>query len=177
MREQWIEAPRMEGNKSLAGKFGISPLTVRLIRNRAGESEEAVRTYLWGDLDSLGDAGQMKGMKEAAALLGEKAAAGLAMRIIGDYDIDGVNATHILLTALRRIGAKADTVIPDRMKDGYGINENLIKAAKEAGVDTIVTCDNGIAALKEITNAKSLAGTASSGHNCESQTGGLPLPF
>ncbi len=74
MREQWIEAPRMEGNKSLAGKFGISPLTVRLIRNRAGESEEAVRTYLWGDLDSLGDAGQMKGMKEAAALLGEKAA-------------------------------------------------------------------------------------------------------
>ena len=102
MREQWIEAPRMEGNKSLAGKFGISPLTVRLIRNRAGESEEAVRTYLWGDLDSLGDAGQMKGMKEAAALLGEKAAAGLAMRIIGDYDIDGVNATHILLTALRR---------------------------------------------------------------------------
>ena len=69
MREQWIEAPRMEGNKSLAGKFGISPLTVRLIRNRAGESEEAVRTYLWGDLDSLGDAGQMKGMKEAAALL------------------------------------------------------------------------------------------------------------
>ncbi len=159
MREQWIEAPRMEGNKSLAGKFGISPLTVRLIRNRAGESEEAVRTYLWGDLDSLGDAGQMKGMKEAAALLGEKAAAGLAMRIIGDYDIDGVNATHILLTALRRIGAKADTVIPDRMKDGYGINENLIKAAKEAGVDTIVTCDNGIAALKEITYAKSLGMT------------------
>ena len=79
---------------------------------------------------------------------------GAAFRIIGDYDIDGVNATHILVTGLRRIGAQADTVIPERLKDGYGLNENLIRDAKAAGIDTIVTCDNGIAAAEEIAFAR-----------------------
>ncbi|MCI8596878.1 MAG: single-stranded-DNA-specific exonuclease RecJ [Lachnospiraceae bacterium] len=159
MKEQWIEAPRIEGNQDLAGKFHISPMAVRLIRNRAGGSEKEIQEYLYGTMDSLEDPRKMKGMKEAVTLLQEKAAAGVPIRIIGDYDIDGVNATHILLTALKRIGAKADTVIPDRMKDGYGINENLIQDAKEAGIDTIVTCDNGIAAAEEIAFAKRLGMT------------------
>lgn len=159
MREQWIEAPRIEGNKELAEKLQISPMTVRLIRSRAGESEEAVRGYLYGTLDSLADPMQMKGMKEAVRLLREKAEAGAVLRIIGDYDIDGVNATHILLTALKRIGARVDTVIPDRQKDGYGVNEHLIQDAYDAGVDTIITCDNGIAAISEIAFAKSLGMT------------------
>ncbi len=159
MREQWIEAPRLAGNQEMAGKFQISPMAIRLIRSRAGESEEAVREYLYGTVDNLADPFLMKGMKEAVFLLREKAAAGVKLRIIGDYDIDGVNATHILLTALKRIGAEVDTVIPHRMKDGYGINENLIREAWEAGVDTIVTCDNGIAALEEIAFAKSLGMT------------------
>jgi len=156
MKEQWIESPRIEGSRELAVKFQISPMTLRLIRNRAGESEEAVRNYLYGTLDSLADPMQMKGMEAAVALLQKKAAEGAPIRIIGDYDIDGINATHILLTALRRIGGKVDTVIPDRKKDGYGINENLIREACEAGIDTIVTCDNGIAAGEEIAFAKSL---------------------
>lgn len=101
----------------------------------------------------------MKGMTEAVALLLEKIRAGASIRIIGDYDIDGVNATHILVTGLRRVGAQVDTVIPDRLKDGYGINEHLIEQAKEAGIDTIVTCDNGIAAAKEIAYAKELGMT------------------
>ena len=159
MKEQWMEAPRIEGNEEFSRQFQISPLTVRLIRSRAGESEEAVRGYLYDTLDSLADPMQMKGMKEASLLLRRKAEEGAALRIIGDYDIDGVNATHILLTALKRIGARVDTVIPDRLKDGYGLNEHLIQHAYEDGVDTIVTCDNGIAAVSEIAFAKSLGMT------------------
>ncbi len=159
MREIWVEAPRMEGNREMARKLGVSPLTVRMIRNRAGMSEGEVRDYLFGKMDGLADPFLMKGMREAVSLIREKRDAGASVRIIGDYDIDGVNATHILLTGLKRIGAKVDTVIPDRMKDGYGVNENLIRKAAAAGVDTIVTCDNGIAAAAEIGFAKELGMT------------------
>lgn len=159
MREIWVEAPRMEGNREMARKLGVSPLTVRMIRNRAGMSEGEVREYLFGKMDGLADPFLMKGMREAVSLIREKRDAGAYVRIIGDYDIDGVNATHILLTGLKRIGAEVDTVIPDRMKDGYGVNENLIREAAAAGVDTIVTCDNGIAAAAEIGFAKELGMT------------------
>ena len=159
MNEQWIQAPKIDGNQELAAQFHMSPMAMRLIRSRAGESEAEVRAYLYGTLDDLADARLMKGMTEAVALLLEKIRAGASIRIIGDYDIDGVNATHILVTGLRRVGAQVDTVIPDRLKDGYGINEHLIEQAKEAGIDTIVTCDNGIAAAKEIAYAKELGMT------------------
>lgn len=159
MNEQWIQAPKIDGNQELAAQFHVSPMAMRLIRSRAGESEAEVRAYLCGTLDDLADAHLMKGMTEAVALLLEKIRAGASIRIIGDYDIDGVNATHILVTGLRRVGAQVDTVIPDRLKDGYGINEHLIEQAKEAGIDTIVTCDNGIAAAKEIAYAKELGMT------------------
>lgn len=159
MRERWEEAPRIEGNQELAGKFSVSPMAMRLIRSRAGEDEAAVREYLRGDISELADPYLMKGMKEAVLLIKKKIQEKASIRIIGDYDIDGVNATHILVTALRRAKARADTVIPDRMKDGYGINEHLIEDAREAGVDTIVTCDNGIAAAEEIAFAKRLGMT------------------
>lgn len=159
MKEQWIQAPKIDGNQELAAQFHVSPMAMRLIRSRAGESEAEVRAYLYGTLDDLADARLMKGMTEAVELLLEKIRAGASIRIIGDYDIDGVNATHILVTGLRRVGAQVDTVIPDRLKDGYGINEHLIEQAKEAGIDTIVTCDNGIAAAKEIAYAKELGMT------------------
>ena len=159
MKEQWIEAPRIEGNQELAEKFGVSPMAMRLLRSRAGESEAEVRSYLYGTLEDLADARLMKGMAEAVALLLKKIRKDAPVRIIGDYDIDGVNATHILVTGLRRAGARVDTVIPDRLKDGYGINEHLIEQAKAAGIDTIVTCDNGIAAAKEIAYAKELGMT------------------
>ena len=159
MREKWVEAPRITGNEELAQKFSVSPMAMRLIRSRAGMSEEEVREYLCGTIDELADPYLMKGMRDAVSLLQEKIRQVSRIRIIGDYDIDGVNATHILITALRRIGAAADTVIPDRLKDGYGVNEHLIQDAKDAGVDTIVTCDNGIAATKEIAFAKELGMT------------------
>lgn len=159
MKEQWIEAPRIEGNQELAEKFGVSPMAMRLLRSRAGESEAEVRSYLYGTLEDLADARLMKGMEAAVALLLRKIREGTPIRIIGDYDIDGVNATHILVTGLRRADARVDTVIPDRLKDGYGINEHLIEQAKKAGIDTIVTCDNGIAAAKEIAYAKKIGMT------------------
>ena len=159
MREIWVEAPRMEGNGEMARELGVSPLAVRMIRNRAGMSEGEVREFLFGGMEELSDPFLMKGMREAVALLRGKRDEGAAVRIIGDYDIDGVNATHVLLTGLTRIGAKVDTVIPDRMKDGYGVNENLIRKAAKEGIDTIVTCDNGIAAAEEIGLAKELGMT------------------
>lgn len=159
MREIWVEAPRMEGNREMARELGVSPLAVRMIRNRAGMSEGEVREFLFGGMEELSDPFLMKGMREAVALLRGKRDEGAAVRIIGDYDIDGVNATHVLLTGLTRIGAKVDTVIPDRMKDGYGVNENLIRKAAKEGIDTIVTCDNGIAAAEEIGLAKELGMT------------------
>ena len=154
MKEAWIESGRIQGNQELAQKYGISPMSVRLIRSRAGEDEKAVQQYLYGRIEGLADPFLMKGMQEAVQLILKKVKDGAAFRIIGDYDIDGVNATHILVTGLRRIGAQADTVIPERLKDGYGLNENLIRDAKAAGIDTIVTCDNGIAAAEEIAFAR-----------------------
>ncbi|WP_440321539.1 single-stranded-DNA-specific exonuclease RecJ [Laedolimicola sp.] len=159
MNEQWIQAPKIDGNQELAAQFHVSPMAMRLIRSRAGLGAAEVRAYLCGTLEDLADARLMKGMTEAVELLCQKIRVGATIRIIGDYDIDGVNATHILVTGLRRVGAQVDTVIPDRLKDGYGINEHLIEQAKEAGIDTIVTCDNGIAAAKEIAYAKELGMT------------------
>lgn len=157
--ERWQEAPRQEDNAQLARRLQISPMTVRLIRNRGVEGEQAIRDYLCGTLEDLHDPYEMKGIREGAALLIRKVKTGVRIRVIGDYDIDGVNSTYILLTGLQRLGARVDTVIPDRLKDGYGLNENLIRAAREEQVDTIVTCDNGIAAASEIALGKELGMT------------------
>lgn len=156
VEERWQEAPRQEGNGELAREFKISPMTVRLIRNRGVGSPEEMKKYLQGELSDLYDPLLMKGVKEASELLQDKINKGRSIRVIGDYDIDGVNATYILLAGLRRAGARVDTVIPDRLKDGYGLNENLIRSAWSEGVDTIVTCDNGIAAGEEIALGKEL---------------------
>lgn len=159
LEERWQEASRQEGNAKIAARFQISPMTVRLIRNRGVDTAEEMQQYLHGTLDDLYDPRLMKGVKEATELLKQKIKAGASIRVIGDYDIDGVNATYILLSGLRRAGAKVDTVIPDRLKDGYGLNENLIRAAWEDQVDTIITCDNGIAAVAEIALGKELGMT------------------
>ncbi|MCI9134385.1 MAG: single-stranded-DNA-specific exonuclease RecJ [Lachnospiraceae bacterium] len=156
MEEHWREAPRQEENAQLAAELGVSPMLVRMIRNRGVEGKKELLRYLRGGLEDLYDPGQMKGIQQAAELLRSKIKSGARVRIIGDYDIDGVNSTYILLTGFRRLGARVDTVIPDRMKDGYGLNENLIRAAAADGVDTIVTCDNGIAASREIALGKEL---------------------
>ena len=135
-------------------KFSIDPVVARLIRNRDIVGMDEIEAYLYGGAEGLHDPEQLHDMKKAVSIITDKIRERKEIRIIGDYDIDGVSATYILLKGLRRVGACASVKIPDRMKDGYGINENLIRQAKEDGVDTILTCDNGIAALDAIAYAK-----------------------
>ena len=134
-------------------------MTARLIRNRDVVGDEAVREYLYGSRKDLYAPQLMKDCRKTAEILKEKIAEKKKIRVIGDYDIDGVNATCILYKGLIRCGAEADVEIPDRMKDGYGLNKNLIQYAYEEGIDTILTCDNGIAAVDEIAEAKRLGMT------------------
>lgn len=162
-----VQTKRADFN-GLARELGISPVSVRIMRNRGMETKEAMERYLYGTLDGLYDGGRMKNMGAAVAVLIKKLREEKRIRIIGDYDIDGVCASYLLLTGLRRaereLGKKTgpsrvDYEIPDRIRDGYGINEAIIRQAAADGVDTLVTCDNGIAAAKEIALAKELGMT------------------
>ena len=152
--EKWVVCAKKADFNKIAQEFDIDPVIARLIRNRDVEREEDIRQYLHGTLEELPSGRLMKDMDRAASIIRAKIADRSRMRIIGDYDIDGVTATTILLKGLQRLGAVVDTYIPDRIKDGYGINEHLISQAVEDGIDTIITCDNGIAAWHEIETAK-----------------------
>lgn len=154
--EKWVLLRKGADFEHLSHKFHISPRIASLIRNREIIGDEAVERYLNGTIADLYDGMLMKDMDKAIAVLTEKIREGSRIRIIGDYDIDGVQATYILMEGMKRLGAIVDSDIPDRMTDGYGLNQNLIDRAMEAGIDTIVTCDNGIAAAREIAYAKSL---------------------
>lgn len=165
-----VQTKRADFN-GLAKELGVSPVSVRIMRNRGMETKETMERYLYGTLDGLYDGGRMKNMGEAVALLIKKLREEKRIRVIGDYDIDGVCASYLLLTGLRRAGrelgktagpagsSRIDYEIPDRVRDGYGINEAIIRQAAADGVDTLVTCDNGIAAAKEIALAKGLGMT------------------
>lgn len=154
MNERWIEIRKGADFAKIGETFSIDPVIARLIRNRDVTEMDEIRSYLYGGTEGLHDPRKMRDMEKAVSIITDKIKQGKQIRIIGDYDIDGVSATYILLKGLRRVGACASVKIPDRMKDGYGINEHLILRAKEDGVDTILTCDNGIAALDAIAYAK-----------------------
>ena len=154
--KKWFVAAKKAEFEEIGKKFHITPMTARLIRNRDVVGEEQIRKYLYGDTRDLYSPWLLKGMKEAIALLKQAIAEKEKIRVIGDYDIDGVCSTYLLLTGLKKAGANVDTVIPDRIKDGYGINEQLIDQAHKDGIQTIVTCDNGIAAISQIAYAKEL---------------------
>lgn len=165
-----VQTKRADFN-GLAKELGVSPVSVRIMRNRGMETKEAMERYLYGTLDGLYDGALMKNMGEAVNVLIKKLREEKRIRIIGDYDIDGVCASYLLLTGLRRAerelgkgtgpagSTRIDYEIPDRVRDGYGINGAIIRQAAADGVDTLVTCDNGIAAAKEIALAKGLGMT------------------
>ena len=153
-----LHAKKADFNK-IAENFGISPVTARIIRNRGIEDMESIRHYLHGSIEDLHDPRLLPDMEKAVGILRRKAAEGKTIRIVGDYDIDGVCSTYLLYRALKRIGARVDYEIPDRIKDGYGINEMIIEAAASDGIDTILICDNGIAAVSQIARAKKLGMT------------------
>lgn len=157
--ENWVLLRKGADFQHISEKFHISPRVASLIRNRDVIGDDAIEKYLNGTIADLYDGMLMKDMDKAVAVLGEKIKENAKIRIIGDYDIDGIQSTYILLEGLRMLGADVDSDIPDRMKDGYGLNRNLIDRALEADVDTIVTCDNGIAAAEEIAYAKSMGMT------------------
>ena len=157
--EKWVVSAKRADFQAIAEKFGIDQVTARLIRNRDIVGEPEIRQYLYGTKEDFYDPHLLKDADKLVEILMSKIKEQKKIRIIGDYDIDGVNASYILLRGLRRCHANADVEIPDRMKDGYGINEHLIRYAYEEGVDTILTCDNGIAAVEQTKLAKSLGMT------------------
>lgn len=179
-KELWMVQTKRADFSGLAMRLGVSPVAVRVMRNRGLTEEAEMKKYLYGTLDDLYDPRLMKGMEQAAELIVRKLKEGKHVRIIGDYDIDGVCSTYILLKGFQRAAkelsqrcsleagrysvekendAQIGYEIPDRIKDGYGINESIIRQASADGVDTLVTCDNGIAALREISIAKQLGMT------------------
>lgn len=152
--EKWIEIRKGGNFMEMAKKYGIDPLIARIIRNRDITDEKEITEYLYGGKEALHNPHLLKDADKAAEIIAEGIAEKKAMRIIGDYDIDGVNATYILLEGIRRCGGNVDAAIPDRMKDGYGINEHLIEQALSDRKELLITCDNGIAAINEINFAK-----------------------
>ena len=152
--EKWIEIRKGGNFMEMAKKYGIDPLIARIIRNRDIIDEKEITEYLYGGKEALHNPHLLKDVDKAAEIIAEGIAGKKAMRIIGDYDIDGVNATYILLEGIRRCGGNVDAAIPDRMKDGYGINEHLIEQALSDRKELLITCDNGIAAINEINFAK-----------------------
>ena len=157
--EKWFLTRKGADFQKISQTFHISPILARLIRNRDIVGDEAIELYLNGTIAELYDGILMKDMDVAVSVLQEKLKEGKEIRVIGDYDIDGINATYTLMEGVKELGGKVSIDIPDRMKDGYGLNRTLIDRAFDDEIDTIITCDNGIAAKDEIAYAKSLGMT------------------
>ncbi len=156
---KWMVAAKKADFNKIAEKYHITPVLARIIRNRNVTEEEEIRKFLKGNLEDLHDPFLMHGMDKAVEIILSKINSGASMRIIGDYDVDGICSTFILTQGIRQLSGKVDRVIPHRMKDGYGLNDRLIKEAWQDGIDTIITCDNGIAAASQIAYAKELGMT------------------
>jgi single-stranded-DNA-specific exonuclease len=154
MMEQWYLYKKKADFTRIGEKFQIDPVIARLIRNRDVTGDEEIHKYLYGNLSDISDPFLMKGVREGVNIIKEKIRDGKTIRIISDYDVDGVVSNYILWKAIHDLGGKIDFQIPDRMKDGYGINENIIEKAVEDQIDTILTCDNGIAAFDAVAYGK-----------------------
>ena len=151
---KWMVAAKKADFKQIAEQYHISMILARLIRNRDITENTQIEHYLYGKIDHLHDPHKMTDMDKAAAVLMEKIISGKQIRIIGDYDVDRICATYILCSGIKFLGGLVSCELPDRIHDGYGLNESLITSALQAGTDTILTCDNGIAAAAEIAFAK-----------------------
>ena len=152
--EKWVVSAKKADFQGISNRFGVDPVIARLIRNREQITDEEIDTYLHGKLRNLHAWKELKGIEELLNILIQKIQQKKKIRIIGDYDIDGVCSTYILLQGLKKAHALVDIDIPDRMKDGYGISKELIERAYEKEIDTIITCDNGISAMEQIDYAK-----------------------
>ena len=156
MREKWFVITKSGDYRQLGERYGVSPIVARIMRNRGIIEDNDATAFLNNSVEYMHDASLMKDCEKLVDILIQKISANKKIRVIGDYDIDGVCSTYILRKGLEFAGADVDHVIPHRVKDGYGLNDNLIRAAHEDGIDTIITCDNGISAINEIALAKEL---------------------
>lgn len=156
MNSVWKVYAKKADFNEIGKKYGIDPVIARIIRNRNVEGWENLERYINGSRKDFQDGFLMKDMETGVQIIADKIQKKAKIRIIGDYDVDGVSSIFILLKGLKKLNADVDYVIPHRIVDGYGINEKLIQDAADSGVDTIITCDNGIAAIEQIAFAKSL---------------------
>lgn len=156
---KWMVTAKRADFNQIARDYGITPVLARIMRNRDVVEPEEIRRFLKGSKKDLYDPGLLKDMEKAVSIILQKVKERAAIRIIGDYDVDGICAAYILLRGITALGGKADRVIPHRIRDGYGLNEGLIEEAGKDGVDTIITCDNGIAAAPQTAFAKELGMT------------------
>ena len=154
--EKWLVAAKKADFNEWSRNYQIDPVLARIIRNRDVTEAEEVRKFLYGTMEDCYSPWELYGMKEGVELILQEIEKGTYIRVIGDYDVDGICSSYILTQGLQTLGAKVDTAIPHRMKDGYGLNEHLITEAHEAGVECIITCDNGIAAKEQVARAKAL---------------------
>lgn len=141
-------------DRELSNKLGIHPAIIKILADRGVETEEDIREFLAADLSKVSDGSELTDMEKGVSIIQDAIAAGKHIRIIGDYDVDGVTSTYILYKGLIGLHAKCDKFIPHRIKDGYGLHENAIRRAREDGVEVILTCDNGIAAADAVSLAK-----------------------
>ena len=154
--KKWVEVRKGADYATVCKQFNISLPFARLLRNRGICDQTAIENYLYGSLSMLADPSLLPDITEAVEILGEAAAAGAPVRIIGDYDVDGICASYILLQSLRKIGAVVDVDIPERKSDGYGLNARMVRKAAEDGIELILTCDNGISAYDAVDKAAEL---------------------
>ncbi len=157
--EKWVVAAKRADFNGIGQRFGIDPVIARIIRNRDITEDKDIRMYLQGKISDMASHWLLKDMEKSVAILMEAVHEKRQVRIIGDYDIDGVCAAAILYKCFRRVGVRTDTYIPNRVTDGYGLNMHLIERAKEDRIDLLVTCDNGIAAYPEVQRAKEMGMT------------------
>ena len=146
MESKWMLYTKRAEFEKISARFNISPVLARIIINR-DIKEEDFSIFLQNDLKLMHNAGELTGIEKAYEIIMEEIESGRKVRVVGDYDIDGVCSSYILVKALKYFGANVDVKIPDRIKDGYGINESIIKKSHEDGCELIITCDNGIAAF------------------------------
>ena len=154
--EKWVLKNKNADFSRIVKEHNVSEVLARLLVNRDVIEHDDIYKFLNSDLNNLHNPKNMKDMNKASQIICDKIRTNEKIRIVGDYDVDGVASTYILYKALITCGANVDYEIPDRIKDGYGININIIEEAHAAGVDTIITCDNGIAAIEQVKRAKEL---------------------
>ena len=156
-KSKWIYKKHKNSEfQTLAEQFNVHPAIIKILADRGIQGEEAVREYLEADISRVSDGSELTDMQRGVDIVYDAVKAGKYIRIMGDYDVDGVSSTYILYKGLTGLGAKCDKFIPHRITDGYGLHEPAIRDAYDAGVQVILTCDNGIAAANEIKLAKEL---------------------